>query len=527
MRNNQPVNQQEVKLTDEDILLSITDLKGRIRYANPDFNRICGFNSEELLGQPHNIIRHPDMPEVAFAMLWDRLKQGRPWMGIVKNRCKNGGFYWVNAYVSPVFKDGRVVELQSVRRRAGAGKQARAAELYRQLKSGAKPKIIRDQSPGFMARLQWFMLLMLCLTAGAFWLSPYLLPLCALLGWGGLKLLLAPFAQLNQSAKAIIHDPVARHIYTQRRDEIGNIRLAMEFITAETTSVAGRMADAASSLANDSDVLLHSIQQASSRANGQSQETTQAAAAVEELTASFTEVSQQIQRVARDVDSSKQAVQQGHTQLETVIQSIEGLNLEVGNFASVVAEIEQDSIAINEVLEVIRGIAEQTNLLALNAAIEAARAGESGRGFAVVADEVRNLSGRTGESTGQIETIVRKFQHSTARAAQTLRAGQAKANEAVSQVQGVEAVFGGFVHTMGQINAMTEQSAIAMGEQSLAATEISDALQAISELAAEGYGQSQVDEARGESMYSLARESRHLSQQFWQQCMQRNRKQAS
>lgn len=107
MRNNQPVTLREVELDNEAIILSTTDLKGRIKYVNQDFCNIAGFREEELVHEPHNLIRHPDMPPAAFKMLWSRIREGRPWMGLVKNRCKNGDYYWVDAYVTPMYEIGR------------------------------------------------------------------------------------------------------------------------------------------------------------------------------------------------------------------------------------------------------------------------------------------------------------------------------------------------------------------------------------------------------------------------------------
>lgn len=122
MRNNQPVSGNEVSLSDDQTIVSRTDTKGIIRYINRDFLLISGFTEAELLGQPHNIIRHPDMPEAAFADMWATLKAERPWVGLVKNRCKNGDHYWVEAHATPVFEQGKVAGYMSVRRKASREK---------------------------------------------------------------------------------------------------------------------------------------------------------------------------------------------------------------------------------------------------------------------------------------------------------------------------------------------------------------------------------------------------------------------
>jgi PAS domain S-box-containing protein len=117
MRVNLPVTANNVELSDEKSIVSKTDLKGRIQYVNPYFLEISGFTEEELIGSPHNIVRHPDMPSEAFEDMWRVLKSGLPWTGMVKNRCKNGDYYWVVANVTPVVERGQVTGYMSVRSR--------------------------------------------------------------------------------------------------------------------------------------------------------------------------------------------------------------------------------------------------------------------------------------------------------------------------------------------------------------------------------------------------------------------------
>lgn len=124
-------------------ILSTTSPQSHITYINPDFIKISGFTEEELLGQPHNIVRHPDMPPAAFEHMWSTLKSGRSWMGLIKNRCKNGDHYWVSAYVTPIAKNGSIVEYQSVRTKPEPEQVLAAEKLYAQLRSGkaARPKL--------------------------------------------------------------------------------------------------------------------------------------------------------------------------------------------------------------------------------------------------------------------------------------------------------------------------------------------------------------------------------------------------
>src|SRR5690606_30707538 len=101
VRKNLPVTGRTVDLPEHANIFSTTNAKGQISYVNGQFVQISGFSEAVLIGQPHNVVRHPDMPPEAFAQMWATLKRGRSWMGLIKNRCKNGDHYWVSAFVTP------------------------------------------------------------------------------------------------------------------------------------------------------------------------------------------------------------------------------------------------------------------------------------------------------------------------------------------------------------------------------------------------------------------------------------------
>ncbi len=133
MKINMPVTDHEVVMKPGDILVTRTDLKGIITYANDAFVEISGFTREELIGKNHNMVRHPDMPPAAFEDLWDTVKKGQPWTAPVKNRTKQGDFYWVEANVTPVFKNGKVSEYLSVRYAPSRQQINEAEEIYQKL----------------------------------------------------------------------------------------------------------------------------------------------------------------------------------------------------------------------------------------------------------------------------------------------------------------------------------------------------------------------------------------------------------
>ena len=128
--------EKEVKLKEEDFIVSKTDTKSRILYGNKIFIDISGYSEDELLGQPHNILRHPDMPRCAFKVLYDHIQNGKEWFGYVKNLRKDGGYYWVYANISPTFdQNGNIIEYYSVRRKPREGFKSIIEPLYKQLKS--------------------------------------------------------------------------------------------------------------------------------------------------------------------------------------------------------------------------------------------------------------------------------------------------------------------------------------------------------------------------------------------------------
>ncbi len=160
MKINMQVTNEEHILTESDSLVSKTDLKGMITYINDDFLKVSGFAKHELIGAPHSIVRHPDMPQEAFADMWQTLKQQRPWTGLVKNRCKNGNFYWVLANATPFYEEDRLAGYMSVRSKPSREQIIAADNTYRLFKENKAGNLkIRDGkivSPSLVEKLNLF-----------------------------------------------------------------------------------------------------------------------------------------------------------------------------------------------------------------------------------------------------------------------------------------------------------------------------------------------------------------------------------
>ena len=415
MKTNLPITGRERTFDKRARIISTTNAKGVITSFNKDFQEISGFTDEELLKKSHNIVRHPDMPPAAFADLWKAIKSKRPWMGIVKNRCKNGDHYWVNAYVTPIIENGQVIECQSVRTKPSAEQVQRAERVYKRLKENKKPFL-----PGlsFVHKLYASIIVTLSPVLATQFIWPDLIIPAILfstvLGVGLIHWLTRPFVKLAEESKTLRgDDPLMRYIYTNRTDEIGQLQLANQMSFTELDAVVSRINFSCEHLTNNA-VLSSSMASQSSKGIREQQQ------AVREMAESITRMSTSIEEVttfARNAaHSTRQADTEANNGKEKVSDTITAINAtaeEISNASSVIRQLEGESQAIGGVLDVIRNIAEQTNLLALNAAIEAARAGSQGRGFAVVADEVRTLAQRTQDSIAEIEAMIHRVQDTT------------------------------------------------------------------------------------------------------------------
>jgi aerotaxis receptor len=136
MINNSSVSSREYMLADDVLIMSLTDPQSHIVYVNLDFIEASGFERSELTGQPHNMVRHPDMPSEAFTDMWQTIQDGESWVGLVKNRRKNGEHYWVRANATPIEHNGRITGYTSVRVKPSRQEVEAAQALYQDIREG-------------------------------------------------------------------------------------------------------------------------------------------------------------------------------------------------------------------------------------------------------------------------------------------------------------------------------------------------------------------------------------------------------
>ncbi|GAA6131544.1 methyl-accepting chemotaxis protein [Halopseudomonas sabulinigri] len=485
MRNNQPVTQRERTFPEEQRLISTTNLKGIITYCNDAFVDVSGFERAELIGSPHNMVRHPDTPSAVFGHMWGDLKQGHAWMGIVKNRCKNGDHYWVNAFVTPIYEGGQIQGYESVRVKTTPGQVQRAEELYARLNKGKKA-IPADWSGVALHVVPSALMLAVGGAAGALLGSPGI-ALGAVLGLpAGIALKAALDQRLNRiinAADSSITDPLLAQMYTPFHGALGQIEMAIHSQQARLQTCLTRLADSAEQLKRQAGEASQLASQSSTGLAQQRNETDLVAAAINEMAAATQEVSGNVQSTATATRDASELALHGKNVATKARESIENLSGAVNTATTVANKLASDAREIGTVVDVIKGIAEQTNLLALNAAIEAARAGEQGRGFAVVADEVRALASRTAESTEQIHSLIANLQHAAQGTVDSMRIGNEQAERGVAQVIEADDALEGIRQAVERINEMAGQIASAAEEQSSVAEEINRNVTNIASLA--------------------------------------------
>lgn len=521
MRDNGPVTGKEQDYPSNANLLSTTTPKGVITFVNKSFAKVAGFKQEELVGQAHNIVRHSDMPQAAFEMLWKQIKSGRSWMGLVKNRCKNGDHYWVNAFVTPINdkKTKTTKEYQSVRVKPKPEWINRATGLYKKLSQGQMPIFIKRKPLNLLQRLSAALWVSIGLGIGISSITGTVNPAgfiaCGILAQVALWHFLKPLKQVFVDAQNISDDPVAMHIYTGRNDDIGQLQLAMQVLKTESGALVGRIEEDSGELLNQTQSFMSKVSTSKEKVGEIQSQAHEVSSAMEQMSLAIQEVATSASDTANAASDAKSGADKGSDLVIKTASDIENLATNIEKSASVIEELEKNSEDIATILDVIMSIAEQTNLLALNAAIEAARAGEQGRGFAVVADEVRTLANRTHESTEEITEMIKKLREGSQAAVSSMRSAREQTVESVTQSQQASQAIQQVTDSLNTITDMSQQIASAVEEQSATSNGIKQNINGLSGLSEELTVLSEDNTNIGEHLTDLTESLHDIAEQFF------------
>ena len=470
MRNNGPVTQLERHFGENERIISKTDLKGRIVYANRTFIDISGFTREELIGKAHNVLRHPDMPPAAFEDLWRTLKAGRPWRGMVKNRCKNGDHYWVDANVSPVYEKGTVTGYISLRTRPTREQVERAEHVYRLMREGKaahlrvrEGRIMRRGLLGVFDTLACLDLrnrtrialatLVLAGSATAFagfgpWaIAAVLAVLAAGMGVYVGHRLVDPLQETARFAQALSGGDLGIEP-SSRGGELAELLHTLDIMKGTLNGIVSDVAYKAEGVGRAGSRIAKGIASLSRRTEAQAASLQETAASMEQLTSAVKANADNAAQASRLAEDMRRSAEDGRG---VVTDAVNAMNV-----------ISESSRRISDIVGVIDGIAFQTNLLALNAAVEAARAGEQGRGFAVVAGEVRNLAQRSAQSAKEIKGLISDSMH--------------KVEDGTRLVHESGQTLAGIIEGVVKATAIMTDIALASREQSVGIEEINRAV---------------------------------------------------
>ncbi len=481
MRQNLPVTNREVLVLDDQAIVSKTDMNGNIVYVNPYFSQVSGFSEAELLGSPQNIVRHPDMPAEAFADLWASIQAGTPWTGLVKNRCKNGDFYWVRANVTPIREAGKTIGYMSVRVKADKDQVKAAEEAYAAIRSKEGGKIVIKNGqivrPGLAHLLHslthmslnlriWaatsivnclqLLVCIISLFASGGEITNYAIFGATLFGflinvflWYTLRIsVLNPLGKALNGARAIAAGDLSGSFETDSTDEMGQLLRALQQMNSNLIATIRDVRINVETMAVATKQIAVGNMDLSGRTESQ-------AASLEETASSIEEFSS---TVKQNADNSVQANELAVAASKVAVQGGEI----VADVITTMDEINTSSKKIVDIIGLIEGIAFQTNILALNAAVEAARAGEQGKGFAVVAGEVRNLAQRSSVAAKDIKQLIEI-------SVGKVGAGMLQVNRAGATMEQV-------VSSVKQVTAIMQEISIASREQSIGVDQVNQAI---------------------------------------------------
>jgi len=477
------VTQNEYPLNDDTTLMSTTDLNSYMTHANDTFVKVSGYQLEELMGQPHNMVRHPDMPKAAFADMWYTLQQGEPWSGIVKNRRKNGDHYWVRATAVPMVRGGQVTGYMSIRTRAKAEELAAVEPLYKALNEGRCNKRVHKGlvvSKGWLGKLpamplRWrvrgvmtalFAMLAASLVAtDASWAALGVSAAVMLLGTMEFEQqIVRPVENVARQALRVATGDRNSVEHLNRSDELGLTLRAIGQLGLMCRWLINDVSNQVVSVRDGSDRLAKGNEDLNDRTRQTVENVQHTVATMNQMAASVQSNSETAAAADKLSMVASGAASEGGNAMQTVVKTMD--------------EIADSTQRIGSITKLINDIAFQTNILALNAAVEAARAGEQGKGFAVVAGEVRHLASRSANAANDIRKLIDASASKVQSGSDQVHAAGRTMDDIVEQVQNV-------TRLIAQISHSTSEQATGLSDLTRAVAELNSITQKNADLVEE------------------------------------------
>jgi aerotaxis receptor len=473
------VTGKEVDYDASQMLVSTTDLKGRILHANDAFVALSGFSREELIGKPHNIVRHPDMPPEAFADLWNTIQAQRPWTALVKNRNKSGDHYWVKANVTPLVSGGAVTGYLSVRVKPSRAEVEVAEALYRHLREGQANGIRieagrarRSGWRGVVGKVRRMRVTTrIAVALGAVAAAPTASLACGAPAWAAVVIgalgcaaaaawlmttVARPLSQIRQAVLRLAGADLNVRLESAREDELGDIIQGLTQTAVNLKAVVQDVTLGTAALTTATSEIASGTGDLSQRTEEQASALEQTAASMEQLGSTVQQNADNAKRANQLAMSASTVAAKGGEVVSRVVDTMKGINDSSNKIAAIIGMIDD--------------IAFQTNILALNAAVEAARAGEQGRGFAVVASEVRSLAGRSAEAAKEIRDLIAASVDRVAQGTKLVDQAGVTMRQVVDSINRVN-------HIMGEISAASSEQSAGVAQIGQAVTQMDQVTQ--------------------------------------------------